>query len=57
MDSKVGKLRKVPECGIVDFNDKTKSIRKDTLVTTQARREHLDIIVIFEIFSASLSGW
>jgi hypothetical protein len=41
MENNEDKLRKVPECGIVDFYDKTKSIPEDTLVTTQAKREYL----------------
>ncbi len=41
MDKNEGKLRKMPECGIVDFNHKIQSTRDDTLVTTQAKREYL----------------
>ena len=41
MESNEGKLRKVPECGTVEFNDKIESIPEDTLVTTQAKREYL----------------
>ena len=41
MESKVGKLRKVPECGIFDFSYKIESIPEDNLVTTQAKREYL----------------
>lgn len=41
MENNEGKLRKVPECGIFDFNDKIESIPADTLSTTQAKREYL----------------
>lgn len=41
MENNGGTLRKVPECGIVDFNHKIQSIPEDTLVTTQAKREYL----------------
>ena len=41
MENNGGKLRKAPECGKVDFNHKIQSIREDTLVTTQAKREYL----------------
>lgn len=39
MENNDENLKKEPECGIVDFNDKSKSIPEDTHVTTQAKRE------------------
>jgi hypothetical protein len=40
MDNNGENLKKVPECGIVDFKDKTKSIPENTLVSTLAKREY-----------------